>query len=63
MAHKRAITPEESSDHNLLVTHTSTVKPVLRGHSKIYKIKKLKTNGSLMKVELQRVKLLLTSIK
>ena len=29
----------------------STVKPVLRGHSKIDKIKVLKTNGSLMKVE------------
>ena len=28
-----------------------TVKPVLRGHSKIDKTKVLKTNGSLMKVE------------
>ena len=28
-----------------------TVKPVLSGHSKIYKTMVLKTNGSLMKVE------------
>ena len=30
---------------------TCTVKPVLRGHSKIDKTKILKTNGSLMRVE------------
>ena len=29
----------------------STVKPILRGHSKMDKTKVLKTNGSLMKVE------------
>ena len=29
----------------------TTVKPVLSGHSKIDKIKDLKTDGSLMKVE------------
>ena len=30
---------------------SGTVKPVLGGHSKIYKTKVLKTNGSLIKVE------------
>ena len=46
-----------------------TVKPVLSGHSKIAKIKVLKTNGSLMKVELlqnallEHSAILLTCIK
>ena len=31
--------------------YASTVKPVLRGHSRIGKTKVLKTNGSLMKVK------------
>ena len=30
---------------------TDTVKPVLSGHSKIYKTKVFKTSGSLMKVQ------------
>ena len=33
------------------MSYQYTVKPVLSGHSKIYKTKVLKTNGSLMKVE------------
>ena len=33
------------------MTKTFTVKPVLRGHSKIDETKVLKTDGSLMKVE------------
>ena len=46
-----------------------TVKPVLSGHSKIDKTKVLKTNGSLMKVEvlqnalLEHSTILLTCIK
>ena len=35
----------------VLVLLCSTVKPVLTGHSKIDKVKVLKANGSLMKVE------------
>ena len=44
-------------DHNTTVTrchivsYESTVKPVLRGRSKMDKTKVLKTTGSLMKVE------------
>ena len=34
----------------LFVVHIGTVKPVLSGHSKIYKTKILMENGSLMKV-------------
>ena len=37
--------------HHLNMLHVCTVKPVLRGHSKIDKIKILMTNGSLIKVE------------
>ena len=44
---------EQASGINLhCVLITSTVKPVLSGHSKIGKTKVLKTNGSLMKVEI-----------
>ena len=50
--------------------NVSTVKPVLSGHSKIYKTKVLLKNGSLMKVEsiaecspLEHSAILLTCIK
>ena len=37
--------------YSISLCENGTVKPVLRGHSKIDKTKVLKTNGSLMKVE------------
>ena len=42
--------PSENSPMAPSTSLRGTVKPVLRGHSKIDKIKGLKTNGSLMKV-------------
>ena len=48
VGHRSQLKEQSYQDLKIVV---STVKPVLRGHSKIDKMKILMTNGSLMKVE------------